>query len=72
MPIYEYHCDSCNKDFERYFTTIKNADPYLFSSPCTECSTLSQRICSKPPKVFFAAGYHEAPMYSDPSNRDKM
>jgi len=34
MPIYEYHCDKCNRDFE--YLVIGKADPV-----CPDCSSTS-------------------------------
>jgi putative FmdB family regulatory protein len=33
MPIYEYHCESCNSDFERL--VLSKVDP---NAECPECS----------------------------------
>ena len=35
MPIYEYHCNNCNIDFEQLVFSSSKAD----SVPCTECGS---------------------------------
>ena len=35
MPIYEYHCESCNYEFEELLPVSKRDEP--LESPCPEC-----------------------------------
>ena len=36
MPIYEYHCESCNYQFEELFPVSKRDEP--LELPCPECN----------------------------------
>ncbi len=35
MPIYEYHCNECNTDFEQLVFSSSQAD----NIPCTKCGS---------------------------------
>ncbi|MDF1521047.1 MAG: zinc ribbon domain-containing protein [Brevefilum sp.] len=36
MPIYEYHCSNCNKEFEKL---MGFSDPKINSPECPECQS---------------------------------
>jgi len=36
MPIYEYHCSNCNKEFEKL---MGFSDPNINSPECPECQS---------------------------------
>lgn len=42
MPIYEYHCDACDHDFEEWH---KHADD-IQHVPCPECKSDAHRVIS--------------------------
>jgi putative FmdB family regulatory protein len=45
MPIYEYHCSNCNKEFEKL---MGFSDPNINSPECPECqSNNTHRLLSK-------------------------
>lgn len=61
MPIYEYHCGSCGKDFERF---QKITDPPL--TACPECGkkvsrTISQTSFTLKGGGWFKDGYSQSP-----------
>jgi len=41
MPIYEYHCESCNHEFEELLNVSKRDEP--INNPCPECNEKSIR-----------------------------
>jgi putative FmdB family regulatory protein len=45
MPIYEYHCDDCGKEFEKL---VRFSDPVVNSPDCPNCQSTNthKRISS--------------------------
>ncbi|MDX9719253.1 MAG: zinc ribbon domain-containing protein [Myxococcota bacterium] len=41
MPLYEYHCDSCGKKFEK-LRDRKQSE----SAPCPDCGTAASKVLS--------------------------
>jgi len=45
MPLYEYHCNHCGKEFEKI---MRFSDPNINSPRCPHCeSELTQRLISR-------------------------
>ena len=45
MPLYEYHCNRCGKEFEKL---MRFSDPNVNSPRCPNCeSDLTQRLISR-------------------------
>ena len=42
MPIYEYRCSQCERDFEVIRSVSQSGKP----APCTECGTPAERLLS--------------------------
>ena len=54
MPIYEYHCDACNRDFEEWH---KHADD-IQHLPCPECKAEAHRVISNTSFVLKGGGWY--------------
>jgi len=44
MPIYEYHCESCDHQFELLLDVSKRGNPLSESCPCCEATTIKKGI----------------------------
>ena len=44
MPLYNYKCDSCDKEFEKLVSMSVGFD----DQPCKDCEQPSKRIIGKP------------------------
>ena len=53
MPIYEYHCDSCDRSFE---TMQRISDPPLES--CDQCGSPVRKLLSAPAFQFKGSGWY--------------
>lgn len=40
MPVYQFHCSSCNEDFDSFRSIAERAAP--ISEPCPSCGTKGQ------------------------------
>ena len=49
MPTYDYICDSCDNEFEKFLTISRRAEPT--KEPCSKCGAL---IRIKPATPLFA------------------
>src|SRR5438874_1383079 len=43
MPIYEYHCGDCNRDFE----LLRSVREAKSTQPCPDCDTDAERVISR-------------------------
>lgn len=48
MPIYEYHCNTCNETFERIELSAKD----IPSSQCPKCKGVGSKVMSAPAIVY--------------------
>lgn len=58
MPMYEYHCDICNIEFQKYVRThlqaaCKKAMPNSARAYCPVCNTISMRTFNTPNLYIF-------------------
>ncbi len=54
MPIYEYHCKKCNKNFEEWLK-VSEAEK---DQQCPDCGTLSSRFVSQTSFVLKGGGWY--------------
>ena len=54
MPIYEYHCDACDTDFEEWH---RHADD-LTEVPCPGCKKTAHRVISNTSFVLKGGGWY--------------
>ena len=71
MPVYAYNCEHCDLNFEKYFSSISLADPYIDAYECEKCGKAAIRLFESPPvcRMIAAGG---KPLYSSPGNPDKQ
>ncbi len=62
MPIYEYHCDKCGKEFEEW---QKFSDPCI--DKCPDCGGKSHRLISQSTFVLKGSGWY----VTDYARKDK-
>lgn len=58
MPYYDYVCENCNEEFERYlsYNDVKNGFPDI---PCSRCGKFhTRRKISLSPVVFVGEGFY--------------
>ncbi|MCH2507200.1 MAG: zinc ribbon domain-containing protein [Dehalococcoidia bacterium] len=53
MPIYEYHCSSCNSNFE-----LKQGFDADTVQPCPDCKSSSQRNFNVPTVIYKGSGFY--------------
>ncbi|MFH0800458.1 MAG: zinc ribbon domain-containing protein [Pseudomonadota bacterium] len=62
MPIYEYHCKSCKKDFE---VLQKLSEPNL--AACPDCGKKAKRLISQTSFSLKGGGWHKDGYASKPA-----
>lgn len=57
MPIYLYHCDTCNFDIEQFAPSPKEKidDSEMF---CIRCNSLLKRIYNITPVLYKTSGFY--------------
>jgi putative FmdB family regulatory protein len=56
MPLYEYHCDSCNKSFSK-IRKIKDRETEVECPACSKLSGYSPTFSTQPP-ILKGDGFH--------------
>lgn len=71
MPIYEYHCSTCNETFER----IELSAIEIPSSQCPKCKGVGLKVISKPSIVydlFDPTAVHKLPDWHSQNQKAKV